>query len=109
MKVEFPYWERLHGYWRTLPNFNPLTVTSEPDQDLESGALKLFQGTNSPANSLLELGFDGEPPAHPAFLAADFLTPEERAEIQDDPDADGDDENMAEPDVRIYLSSIFCE
>ncbi|KAH9051039.1 hypothetical protein EDB87DRAFT_1550656, partial [Lactarius vividus] len=35
----FPIWERLHGFWRTLPSFNPHTVSSEPGQDLEGEAL----------------------------------------------------------------------
>ncbi|KAH9163601.1 hypothetical protein EDB89DRAFT_1857979, partial [Lactarius sanguifluus] len=35
----FPAWERLHGFWRTLPSFNPHAVSSEPGQDLESDAL----------------------------------------------------------------------
>lgn len=104
MKVDFPYWERLHGYWRTLPNFNPLTVTSEPDQDLEGGALDLFQNGNSQsaANQLQELGFEDEPPAHPAFSATNSLTPEEQLEIEGDPDADGEDDDMADPDVCAY-------
>jgi len=102
MQEEFPYWERLHGYWRTLPNYNPLTVTSEPDQDLEGGALELFKGGATAA--LLDLGFEGEPPTHPAFAAVDSLTPEEQAEIDADPDADaeGEDEDMADADVRLF-------
>ncbi|KDR70600.1 hypothetical protein GALMADRAFT_229964 [Galerina marginata CBS 339.88] len=100
LSVEFPYWERLHGYWRTLPNYNPLTVTLEPDQDLEGGALNLFQRGDSqpPAGSLLGLGLEGEPPAHPAFTDNNSLTPtpEEQAEIEADPDAEGEDEDMAD-------------
>ncbi|KAF8869849.1 hypothetical protein CPB84DRAFT_1855981 [Gymnopilus junonius] len=80
---DFPYWECLHGYWHTLPNFNPLTVTSDPGQDLEDNALDLFQD-NQPwaaSSALMDLMFEDDPPAHPLFLANDTLTPEEQAEI----------------------------
>lgn len=106
MKEEFPYWERLHGYWRTLPNFNPLTVTSEPDQDLENGAVNLFQRGNSPpanAHALLDLGFEGKPPAHPVFSVVDSLNLEELAEFEADADADGEDENVGDDEVHIFL------
>jgi hypothetical protein len=101
MMEDFPYWERLHGYWRTLPNYNPLTVTSEPDQDLEGGALELFSSSQQPTAALLDLALNSEPPAHPAFAAINSLTPEEQAEIKGDPDADadGDDEVMSDDEV----------
>jgi hypothetical protein len=44
LEQDFPYWKRLHGFWRTLPNFNPYTVSSEPGQDLAAEALALVQG-----------------------------------------------------------------
>ena len=89
---DFPYWECLYGYWHTLPNFNPLTVTSKPGQDLENGALKLFQANPTQATSdmLLDLAFDDDPPAHPLFSAADSLTPEKQAKVDADMDADAD-------------------
>jgi hypothetical protein len=43
LEQDFPYWKRLHGFWRTLPNFNPYTVSSEPGQDLAAEALTLIQ------------------------------------------------------------------
>ncbi|KAJ7812878.1 hypothetical protein B0H14DRAFT_3478533 [Mycena olivaceomarginata] len=36
-----PYWDRLHGFWRTLPNFNPTVVTSDAGQDIAAQALTL--------------------------------------------------------------------
>jgi hypothetical protein len=39
LEKDFPYWQRLHGFWRTLPNFNPHTVSSEPGQDLVGEAM----------------------------------------------------------------------
>ncbi|KZP19662.1 hypothetical protein FIBSPDRAFT_699951, partial [Athelia psychrophila] len=36
---EFPYWKDLHGFWRTLPNFNLHTVSPEPGQDLQEEAM----------------------------------------------------------------------
>ncbi|KAH8979716.1 hypothetical protein EDB86DRAFT_2743904, partial [Lactarius hatsudake] len=41
---DFPAWERLHGFWRTLPSFNPHLVSSEPGQDLESDAMETLFG-----------------------------------------------------------------
>jgi hypothetical protein len=41
---KFPWWPRLHGYWRTLPNFNPYTVTSDPGQDLADEAHSVLLG-----------------------------------------------------------------
>lgn len=40
----FKWWPRLHGFWRTLPNFNPYTVTSGPGQDLEGEAYSVLMG-----------------------------------------------------------------
>jgi hypothetical protein len=40
----FKWWPRLHGYWRTLPNFNPYTVSSDPGQDLADEALSVLVG-----------------------------------------------------------------
>jgi len=103
MQEDFPYWERLHGYWHTLPNYNPLTVTSKPDQDLEGGTCELFQGATTAA--LLDLGLEGEPPAHPTFATVNSLTPEEKDKIKADLDADaeGEDEDMANIEVCFFL------
>jgi hypothetical protein len=43
LEQDFPYWKRLHGFWRTLPNFNPYMASSEPGQDLAGEALALLQ------------------------------------------------------------------
>ncbi|KAH9009594.1 hypothetical protein EDB84DRAFT_1446209, partial [Lactarius hengduanensis] len=40
----FPVWECLHGFWHTLPSFNPHEVSSEPRQDLESDAAGVLFG-----------------------------------------------------------------
>ncbi|KAJ7645305.1 hypothetical protein B0H17DRAFT_959651, partial [Mycena rosella] len=40
-KFNLPYWDCLHGFWRTLPSLNPTLVTAEPGQDLAAEALKL--------------------------------------------------------------------
>ena len=44
LEQEFLFWKRLHGFWRTLPNFNPYTASSEPGQDLAADALALIHG-----------------------------------------------------------------
>ena len=38
----FRWWPRLHGFWRTLPDFNPYTVSSEPGQDLAAEAASVL-------------------------------------------------------------------
>jgi hypothetical protein len=40
----FKWWPRLHGYWRTLPNFNPYTVSSDPGQNLSDEAAGVLLG-----------------------------------------------------------------
>jgi hypothetical protein len=32
---KFPIWSRLHGFWRTLPNYNPFLANSGSGQDLD--------------------------------------------------------------------------
>ncbi len=46
----FKWWPRLHGYWRTLPNFNPYTVTSNPGQGLADKALSVLIGGQNNRN-----------------------------------------------------------
>ena len=46
----FKWWPRLHGYWRTLPNFNPYTVSSEPGRDLAGEAQSVLLGTSGSRN-----------------------------------------------------------
>lgn len=58
LEQDFPYWKCLHGFWRTLPNFNPYTASSEPGQDLASEALALIQGRGR-NNSEDEYATDG--------------------------------------------------
>jgi hypothetical protein len=43
----FPFWKRLHGFWRTLPSFNPHTVSSEPGQDLQGEAIAVLFGNEN--------------------------------------------------------------
>jgi hypothetical protein len=47
----FKWWPRLHGYWRTLPNFNPYTVSSDPGQDLADEALSVLLGGHGHCDS----------------------------------------------------------
>jgi hypothetical protein len=48
----FKWWPRLHGFWRTLPNFNPYTVTSDPGQDLADEALVVLIGGQDDRDSV---------------------------------------------------------
>jgi hypothetical protein len=51
LEQEFPFWRRLHGFWRTLPNFNPYTASSEPGQDIAADALVLIHGRGQDNNN----------------------------------------------------------
>ena len=44
LEQDFLFWKHLHGFWRTLPNFNLHTASSEPGQDLAANVLALIQG-----------------------------------------------------------------
>jgi hypothetical protein len=48
---KFKWWPWLHGYWRTLPNFNPYTVMSDPGQDLADKAHLVLLGGHKRTNS----------------------------------------------------------
>jgi hypothetical protein len=63
LEEDFPYWRRLHGYWRTLPNFNPYTVSSEPGQDLGAQALAFIQNEGAPAEGDNSVRSDSNVPA----------------------------------------------
>ncbi|KAH9061318.1 hypothetical protein EDB87DRAFT_1682746 [Lactarius vividus] len=54
--IGFPVWERLHGFWRTLPSFNPHVVSSEPGQDLEGDAIGVLFGNKDEADGSAGLG-----------------------------------------------------
>ena len=47
----FPYFSRLHGYWASIPSFNPTTVSSYPGQDLGHEAQELLFPTRQAAGS----------------------------------------------------------
>ncbi|KAH8983037.1 hypothetical protein EDB86DRAFT_2781979, partial [Lactarius hatsudake] len=42
--IGFPVWECMHGFWCTLPSFNPHVVSSERGQDLEGDAIGVLFG-----------------------------------------------------------------
>jgi len=42
LEHNLPIWDCLHRFWRTIPNFNPHAVLSEPGQDLEGEAQGLI-------------------------------------------------------------------
>ena len=54
---KLPVWEHLHGFWRTLLNFNPHTASSEPGQNLEGKARNLLFPSHGNGNA-----DKGEPP-----------------------------------------------
>lgn len=58
LEEDFPYWQRLHGFWRTLPNFNPHTVSSEPGQDLVGEAIHILRH-NGEVDSSQDGGYAG--------------------------------------------------
>lgn len=56
----FPYWERLHGLWQTMPNFNPVTITSSHGQNLSNRAESLRQGKGK-GREVSPLSHESEP------------------------------------------------
>ncbi|KAJ6550644.1 hypothetical protein DFH09DRAFT_1366660 [Mycena vulgaris] len=48
VREKFPWWDELHGFWRELPNYNPIGVqSSEPGVDHASAAADLYARTGS--------------------------------------------------------------
>jgi hypothetical protein len=48
IREKFPWWDELHGFWRELPNYNPIGVqSSEPGVDHASAAADLYARTGS--------------------------------------------------------------
>ena len=43
----------IHGYWRSLPNFNPYTITSNPGQNLADEAASVLMGGHGHGASAL--------------------------------------------------------
>jgi len=89
--VNFLHWEHLHGYWQTLPNFNLVTIMSDPGQNLEEEAIALVSGAlHVPDNN----------PSMPSF---EVLSPEECAEVDMDPDAEGDDDDGMYVEDKVWV------
>ena len=44
LSVDFPYWKRLHGFWRTILTFNPYLHSAEHGQDLAVQAQEFVTG-----------------------------------------------------------------
>jgi hypothetical protein len=42
IQSEFPFFSRLHGFWRSIPSFNPHIVSSHHGQDLQGEAQELL-------------------------------------------------------------------
>lgn len=94
LEQDFPYWKRLHGFWRTLPNFNPYTASSEPGQDLAAKALALVQNrgaADEDTNSLSNPNDDTSP--SPAADIGDHTT--------------GDNPDTEELAGNVSLSLLF--
>ncbi|KAH8797795.1 hypothetical protein DL96DRAFT_897817 [Flagelloscypha sp. PMI_526] len=55
IKEEFPFWDDLHAFWRELPNYSPIAVSSsERDIDHASRAASLFNTDKSKVGDLEE-------------------------------------------------------
>ncbi|KAJ7233813.1 hypothetical protein C8J57DRAFT_1532137 [Mycena rebaudengoi] len=92
LKASFPWWERLHGYWRTLPNFNPFTVSSEPGQDVAAQALALLMD-----------GRESVAPQSPPWDIEKELDKEEEHEGSENPftPVDDDDSEQASKQTSV--------
>ncbi|KAI6001441.1 hypothetical protein EDD15DRAFT_2527414 [Pisolithus albus] len=49
--LNFPWWEDLHGFWRTNPSYNTVFSTGDPGQDFAAEAQQLFFQQQSTSNS----------------------------------------------------------
>ncbi|KIK13890.1 hypothetical protein PISMIDRAFT_118044, partial [Pisolithus microcarpus 441] len=47
----FPWWEDLHGFWRTNPSYNTVFSTGDPGQDFVMEAQQFFAGEKSTATT----------------------------------------------------------
>jgi len=56
-RSKFPFWERLHGLWRTLPNFNPHPLSSDPGQCIGEQMEALIAASGS---ATVEFAIGGE-------------------------------------------------
>ncbi|KAJ7351345.1 hypothetical protein DFH08DRAFT_957668 [Mycena albidolilacea] len=100
IKISFPQWERLHGWWRTLPNYNPFTTSSEPGQDLAESAMDLFMGgggSSAQAAEITLLDDDDEGDDDNPLSGWEVTPPKTRIGEQIDIDSDDHADAIGDP------------
>ncbi|KAI6045462.1 hypothetical protein EDC04DRAFT_2598767 [Pisolithus marmoratus] len=50
----FPWWEDIHGFWRTNPSYNMVFSTADPGQDFAAEAQQYFAGEKSTMAAMTE-------------------------------------------------------
>lgn len=83
-------WEHLHGFWRTLPNFNPNAVLSDPSQDIEGEGWELLFLLHGECNAGKEEKHKNEPVRDEIEDGSLVDLVEGASEIVDHMDADSD-------------------
>ncbi|KAI5990738.1 hypothetical protein EDD15DRAFT_2369449 [Pisolithus albus] len=94
-----PWWEDLHGFWRTNPSYNTVFSTADPGQDFAAEAQRYFSGEKSTASKEpLPLVGDGW------ALGNEDAAPEEDEELEyEDKDLPGHDA-LEPPEVAVTPS-----
>ncbi|KAI6043147.1 hypothetical protein EDC04DRAFT_2891416 [Pisolithus marmoratus] len=93
--TNFPWWEDLHGFWRTNPSYNRVFSTADPGQDFAVSAQQYFSGQQGTtvSKSLLIVG-DGWASSKPSPVIGDDGLEGEEGEVGEDieeGDLHGDD------------------
>ncbi|KAF8191874.1 hypothetical protein K438DRAFT_1762457 [Mycena galopus ATCC 62051] len=110
VKHNLPYWDRLHGFWHTLPNFNPTVVTSDAGQDIVAQALKLTQRHIEPDDGKEEPLSDWSRSPSPTPATKSTLTRSEGTPPADDnthplPNSDNSQSNNSVISFSSVISS----
>ncbi|KAI5990635.1 hypothetical protein EDD15DRAFT_2197944 [Pisolithus albus] len=56
----FPWWEEVHGFWRTNPSYNTVFSTGDPGQDFAAEAQRYFTGEKSTTAATASLPLVGD-------------------------------------------------
>jgi hypothetical protein len=79
--IDFSYWKHLHGFWHTMPNFNPHTQSAGHGKDLAAQAQELLVGHKSKERGHINTkeevdeGEDIDPSNHSRPASPDALDP----------------------------------
>ncbi|KIJ57902.1 hypothetical protein HYDPIDRAFT_34688 [Hydnomerulius pinastri MD-312] len=85
----FPWWEDLHGWWRTNPAYNTVFTMADPGQDFAAMAQDYFQSASSIKDPTTQLrGPAGD----------DWVTQPQSGDVDEEDDNDNDDNDEEDSD-----------